>query len=206
MRLGTLFVVSAPSGAGKTSLVRALVERLPQIDLSISHTTRPQRPGEQHGRDYFFISKEAFLTRVEAGGFLEHAEVFGNYYGTAKSAIDERLERGDDVILEIDWQGAQQVRRQLPEACSIFIVPPSRAILEARLRNRGQDSEEVIARRMAQATAELSHFAEYDLLIINDRFDEALEELIAIVRAQRVRREKQQRRHQQLLEQLLAED
>src|SRR5687767_11669880 len=170
MNTGLLFTVSAPSGAGKTSLVKALVQRNPSVRISISHTTRAKRPGEVDAQDYFFVSKGEFMKRVSAGGFLEHAEVFGNYYGTSQQAVDELLKQGYDVILEIDWQGAAQVRRLRPEVVSIFILPPSRAVLEQRLRGRGQDSEAVITQRLAAARGEISHYAESDYLIINDDF------------------------------------
>ncbi len=204
MNTGLLFTVSAPSGAGKTSLVKALVQRNPSVRISISHTTRAKRPGEVDARDYYFVSKDEFMKRVNAGGFLEHAEVYGNYYGTSQQAVNDLLKQGHDVILEIDWQGAAQVRRLRPEAVSIFILPPSREVLEQRLRGRGQDSEEVIARRLAVAREELSHYGESDYLIINEDFDHALAELETVVRGQRLRREYQQSRHIDLIRQLLA--
>ncbi|ROR34137.1 guanylate kinase [Inmirania thermothiophila] len=190
---GTLFVVSAPSGAGKTSLVRALVERTEGLVLSVSHTTRPPRPGEVDGVHYHFVDEAAFLRMVEAGAFLEHAEVFGNRYGTARETVERELRAGRDVLLEIDWQGARQVRAAMPAAVGVFILPPSREELERRLRGRGQDSEEVIARRMAAAEAELSHYAEYDYLVVNDAFAQALDDLSAIVRCHRLRTARQRR-------------
>jgi guanylate kinase len=204
MNTGLLFTVSAPSGAGKTSLVKALVGRIPAARISISHTTRAKRPGEVEGEDYYFVSKDEFMKRVNAGGFLEHAEVYGNYYGTSQQAVEDLLKRGHDVILEIDWQGAAQVRRLRPEAVSIFILPPSRAILEQRLRGRGQDSDAVITRRLAVAREELSHYAESDYLIVNEDFERALQELETVVRGQRLRREYQQPRLVDLIRQLLA--
>lgn len=204
MNTGVLFTVSAPSGAGKTSLVKALVDRNPSVRISISHTTRAKRPGEVEGQDYYFVSKEQFMQRVEAAGFLEHAEVYGNYYGTSQQAVEDLLKQGYDVILEIDWQGAAQVRRLRPEVVSIFILPPSRAVLEQRLRGRGQDSEAVIARRLAVAREELSHYAESDYLIVNEDFERALQELETVVRGQRLRREYQQPRLADLIRQLLA--
>src|SRR5688572_30783571 len=174
MNTGLLYTVSAPSGAGKTSLLKALVERNPSVRISISHTTRAKRPGEVDGRDYYFVTPDEFIKRVNAGGFLEHAEVFGNYYGTSQQAVDELLKQGHDVILEIDWQGAAQIRRLKPEVVSIFILPPSRAVLEQRLRGRGQDTEAVITRRLAAAREEISHYGESDYLIVNEDFQKAL--------------------------------
>lgn len=204
MNTGVLFTVSAPSGAGKTSLVKALVSRNPAVRISISHTTRAKRPGEVEGQDYHFVSKDEFIRRVNAGGFLEHAEVFGNYYGTSQQAVDELLKRGHDVILEIDWQGAAQVRRLRPGVVSVFILPPSREVLEQRLRARGQDSEAVIARRLAAAREEISHYGESDYLIVNDDFERALSELETVIHGQRLRREYQQTRFIELIRQLLA--
>jgi guanylate kinase len=204
MSTGLLFTVSAPSGAGKTSLVKALVQRNPSIRISVSHTTRAKRPGEVDGQDYYFIVKDEFIKRVNAGGFLEHAEVFGNYYGTSQQAVNELLQQGHDVILEIDWQGAAQVRRLRPGVVSVFILPPSRAVLEQRLRARGQDSEDVIARRLAAAREEISHYGESDYLIINEDFERALQELETVVRGQRLRREYQQIRFVDLIRQLLS--
>jgi guanylate kinase len=175
-------VIAAPSGAGKTSLVRALMEREPGLRFSISFTTRKQRPNEAHGRDYFFVSREEFDRMVSAGEFLEHATVFDNSYGTARRQVEESLAAGQDLILEIDWQGAQQIRRALPECHSIFILPPSRAELERRLRGRGTDSEEVIQRRLRDAAGDMGHWREFGFVVVNDDFDRALGELQAIVR------------------------
>jgi guanylate kinase len=184
---GILFVVSAPSGAGKTSLVRALLAEDDGLKLSVSYTTRARREGERDGRDYHFVDPDTFETMVAADEFVEYARVFGNAYGTAAATLRDTLDRGQDLLLEIDWQGARQVRARFPESVSIFVVPPSLASLEERLRGRGQDSEAVIAERMAEARDELSHWAEYQYLIINDRFDQALGELRSIVAAERLR-------------------
>ncbi len=186
MTTGTLYILSAPSGAGKTSLLKALRERDGTLQVSVSHTTRAMRPGEEDGVHYHFVSQEAFLKMVEAGGFLEHAEVFGNYYGTSEAEVRRHLEQGRDTVLEIDWQGARQVRQRFPEAVSIFILPPDPAALHERLSNRGQDSEEIIAGRMRQAVNEMSHYVEFDYLVINEDFQVALDELAAIVIAQRL--------------------
>ncbi len=203
--IGSLFIISAPSGAGKTSLVRALIERDPAVRLSVSHTTRPPRPGERDGVDYHFVDEARFLALVEGGGFLEHAEVFGARYGTSVAEVDPWLERGIDVFLDIDWQGARQVRALRPEAFSVFVLPPSREVLLERLKRRGQDAPEVIARRMAGARAELAHHCEYDFILVNDRFAEALSGLQAIVAAARLSRRVQLRRHAALIAELLAE-
>ncbi len=200
---GTLYIFSAPSGAGKTSLVKALLAETEGIEVSVSHTTRAMRPGEQDGVDYHFISKDEFENLVEADAFLEHAQVFDNFYGTARSSIETRLAAGADVILEIDWQGARQVRAWKSDAVSVFILPPSRQALEARLRGRGQDNEEIIARRMRDAVSESSHYAEFDYLVINDQFELALQDLQAIVRARRLREPVQAQRHAALLAGLL---
>lgn len=204
MAKGNLFVVSAPSGAGKTSLVKRLRAELAGLAVSISHTTRAQRPGEVDGQDYFFVAREVFEDMIGEAAFLEHACVFDNYYGTAQSSVEAALERGEDVILEIDWQGARQVRRLLPESASIFILPPSREALAQRLRGRGQDSEEIIARRMDDAIDEMSHYAEYDYLVVNDDFDTALDELKSIVIAARLRQVRQTDVLSGLLQGLLA--
>jgi len=180
-RRGRLFVIAAPSGAGKTSLVRALMEREPRLRFSVSYTTRPQRPAEQHGRDYFFVDRGEFERMVVAGEFLEHARVFDNYYGTPRRQVEEALAAGRDLILEIDWQGAAQIRRALPECVSIFILPPSRAELERRLRGRGTDAEEVIQRRLRDAASDMTHWREFDHVVINDEFNQALAELAAVV-------------------------
>jgi guanylate kinase len=180
-RRGRLFVVAAPSGAGKTSLVRALMEREPGLRFSISYTTRAQRPNEVHGRDYFFVSREEFDRMVAAGEFLEHATVFDNRYGTARRQVEDSLAAGQDLILEIDWQGARQIRRALPECRSIFILPPSRPELERRLRGRGTDAEEVIQRRLRDAAGDMGHWPEFEFVVVNDDFEQALGELQAIV-------------------------
>lgn len=201
---GVLYIISAPSGAGKTSLVKALVESSPRIAVSVSHATRPKRPGEQNGVHYHFIDISTFEAMVARGEFLEHARVFDNYYGTARSTLLAQLQAGVDVILEIDWQGARQVRERMPGCVSIFILPPSRAVLEQRLRTRAQDSEEIIARRMRDAVAEMSHYSEFDYLVVNDDFSTALEDLKAIFRAQHLRREAQAERLADKLHELLA--
>ncbi|RMG50273.1 MAG: guanylate kinase [Gammaproteobacteria bacterium] len=201
---GTLFIVSAPSGAGKTSLVRALIAQMPDLELSISHTTRPMRPGEADGVDYHFVDAATFEAMVERGEFLEHARVFDNFYGTARSSVESRLAEGRDVILEIDWQGAAQVRARMPESRSIFILPPSLEVLEARLRGRGQDPEEVIQRRMRDARNEMAHYDEFDFVVINDIFEEALGQLRCIVQSDRQRLQRVQARHGALIERLLA--
>lgn len=201
---GTLYIVSAPSGAGKTSLVTALTKDDPKIRVSVSHTTRAMRPGEQHGVNYHFVKHDEFKALIEQGDFLEHAEVFGNFYGTSRSALQQTLEQGYDLILEIDWQGAQQVRKLMPEALSVFILPPSQQALRQRLDNRGQDSEEIIEGRMKEAVSEMVHYNEYDYVIINDEFDVALKELKAVFVANRLLLKRQQQRHQALLEQLIG--
>lgn len=200
---GTLFIVSAPSGAGKTSLVRAVIEQDASYALSISYTTRPSRPGERDGVDYHFVGRDEFVAMLDAGAFLEHAEVFGNYYGTARAEVAAQLERGSDVIVEIDWQGAQQIRRSFPGSVGIFILPPSRAILRERLQARKQDDGNVIERRMQAAADEISHYSEYDFVVINDRFEAALADLRAIMRAARLRLPVQAKRNQDLLLDLL---
>ena len=181
---GKLFVIAAPSGAGKTSLVRALMQRRPALRFSISYTTRQQRPNERDGHDYFFVDKPQFERMVAAGDFLEHARVFDNYYGTSRSQVERILDASQDVLLEIDWQGAQQIRSTLPECRSIFVLPPSRAALEQRLRSRGTDSDEVIARRLRDSLADLSHWSEFDYIVVNDDFERATAELEAIVTGQ----------------------
>jgi guanylate kinase len=178
---GKLFVIAAPSGAGKTSLVRALMERRPALRFSISYTTRVQRPKERHGHDYFFVGKAEFERMAAAGEFLEHARVFDNYYGTSRAQVEQLLDQSQDVLLEIDWQGAQQIRSALPECRSIFVLPPSREALEQRLRGRGTDSDEVIARRLRDSIADLSHWNEFDYIVINDDFGRATADLEAIV-------------------------
>ncbi len=195
---GSLFIVAAPSGAGKSSLVNALLAQEPTITLSISTTTRAPRPGEMHGKEYFFTSEEEFLKRERDGEFLEWARVHGNCYGTSRTFIDGQLRAGHDVLLEIDWQGAQQVRRQFASAVGVFILPPSIAVLEERLRKRGQDSDEVIARRVQAAAGEIAHAPEFDYVIINENFESALSQLVAITRAARCRYRQQAARHDPL--------
>lgn len=201
---GTLYIVSAPSGAGKTSLVKALLDAQPQVRVSVSHTTRPMRPGEVDGVNYHFVSREEFLERLAHGEFLEHAEVFGNLYGTSQRWLEQTLSEGYDLILEIDWQGAQQVRRLMPQAKSIFILPPTQEALRQRLTNRGQDSDDVIEKRMREAVSEMTHYVEYDYLVINDDFAHALIDLQAIFRANQLLQAPQQQRFRGLLEELLA--
>jgi guanylate kinase len=196
--------VSAPSGAGKTSLIKALMEQDQRVEVSVSHTTRPQRPGEVEGVNYFFISTEAFHEMREAGAFFESAEVFGHFYGTSLTQLEARLSDGADVILEIDWQGAQQVRRLLPDSAWLFILPPSLEALKSRLQTRGQDAEDTIDLRMRAARDEMSHWDEADYLIINDQFDVALEALQALVRSLRLRTGQQQSALQDLIEDLLT--
>jgi len=180
-RAARLWVISAPSGAGKTSLVKALLAARANLAVSVSHTTRRQRPNEVEGRDYHFVDIPRFEQMVAAGAFLEHARVFDNYYGTGRAQLEARLAAGQDVLLEIDWQGARQVRAALPSCTTIFILPPSRGALEQRLKGRGTDSPEVIARRLADAVADMSHWHEFDYVVVNDRFDQAVAELLAIL-------------------------
>ncbi len=201
---GTLFIISAPSGAGKTSLVKALLQQDTNVLVSVSHTTRSPRPGEIEGRDYNFVSHEAFDEMIGLGQFLEYADVFGNKYGTSQAWVKDRLADGVDVILEIDWQGAQQVRRLMRGAVSVFILPPGRQALEQRLKGRGQDDESVIALRMSKAVDEMSHYPEFDYVIINDDFDQALEELHSLFIARRLRQDAQQIKHAALLSELLS--
>jgi guanylate kinase len=181
MFLGQLFIISAPSGAGKTSVVKRLIKGLRNLRVSISHTTREKRPGESEGKDYFFVSVEQFKALLSNDGFIEHAQVFDNFYGTSKNHLEHLLSQGIDVILEIDWQGAQQVRQTVPESLSIFILPPSRAILEQRLQDRGQDSDDVIARRMQSAASEMSHYDEYDFIVVNDDLEQTTEAVMALI-------------------------
>jgi guanylate kinase len=201
---GTLFIVAAPSGAGKSTLVNALLEREPAISLSVSHTTRPPRAGEEFGRHYYFVERAAFEREIAEGVFLEHAEVHGNLYGTSLTKVQQLLAQGRDVLLEIDWQGAVQIRRAKPDCVSVFILPPSRAELERRLRGRGSDSAEVIARRLHNSREEISHAREFDYIIVNDGFDDALADLQAIVHAVRQRSALQWQRHEALITELLA--
>lgn len=203
MSKGTLYIISAPSGAGKTSLVRKLVTSMSDLMVSVSHTTRTMRPGETDGTDYHFVDEKEFLSMVEHSAFLEHARVFDNYYGTSQQHVEQLLLQGKDVILEIDWQGARQVRRLIQESQSIFILPPSCEALKQRLQNRGQDDEAIINRRMQDAINEMSHYAEFDFLVVNDDFDQALEELRCILMANRLRQLRQERSLETLLIDLL---
>ena len=196
---GDLFVVVAPSGAGKTSLVAELLEREPRIKLSISYTTRAPREGEAHGREYHFVARDAFEGMIASGDFLEHANVYGNYYGTSRKWIEKELAGDNDVLLEIDWQGARQVRALFPRMVGIFILPPSLSELKRRLEARGKDSAEVIARRLAGARDEVSHVLEFEYIIVNETFDAAVSDLQAVVRASRVARERQSARLASLL-------
>ncbi len=202
--LGTLYIVSAPSGAGKTSMVKALLDRVEYLSVSVSHTTRALRTGEENGVDYHFVMPQIFEDMVKEQDFLEYAEVFGNYYGTARSGVNRLLGEGTDVLLEIDWQGARQVRAAAPDNISIFILPPSRDALEQRLQGRGQDDAQVIENRMARAVDEMSHYQEYDYVVINDDFEAAVQDLWAIVKARRLRRTVVQRYDRALIESLLA--
>lgn len=199
---GNVYLVCAPSGAGKTTLVRALLERDPNVRLSVSHTTRPARPGEHDGHDYHFVSREAFLAMAERGEFLESAEVHGNLYGTSEKWVRTQLHAGNDIVLEIDWQGARQVRGLVPEAIGIFILPPSLEVLQQRLRDRRQDSPAVIERRLEAARGEISHLEEFDYAIINRHFDDAAEDLASIVRSARLRLSPQLSRHRDLINSL----
>lgn len=205
MSQGTLFVVSAPSGAGKTSLVRELIESLDGLQVSVSHTTRARREGEVNGVNYHFTDLASFEAMIKQGDFFEYAQVFDNYYGTSRPAVQALLEAGQDVILEIDWQGARQVREQVKEAVMIFIMPPSRHELEHRLASRGTDEHAIIARRMEDAVSEMSHYDEYDYLVINDDFTTALEELRALVISQRLRLASMRYRYAPLLATLLSQ-
>ncbi|HUV98579.1 MAG TPA: guanylate kinase [Gallionella sp.] len=199
---GNLFIISAPSGAGKTSLVQSLLSHDPHIDLSVSYTTRDPRNGEQNGKDYHFVSRETFLGMAKRGEFLESAEVYGNLYGTSQTWISQEIAKGRDILLEIDWQGAAQVRRLFPDCISIFILPPSKAALEQRLKGRGKDSDEVIAKRMAAVREDVSHVAEFNYVIINNNLDDALREFAAVVLSARLRCSRQLSRHQDLINQL----
>ena len=200
---GQLYIVSAPSGAGKTSLLNELCKQLKHLTISVSHTTRAPRPSEVDGEHYHFVSLETFKEEIEQNLFLEYAQVFDNYYGTSKTAVDTLLTARKDVILEIDWQGARQVRERADSVISIFILPPSQASLEERLRNRQQDSEEIIQRRMRDARNEIAHYSEYDYVIINDNFEDALADLVAIFRSERLRLKRQLQHHAELLAELV---
>lgn len=202
MVAGNLFIISAPSGAGKTSLIKALIAEDANLKLSISHTTRKPRPGEQHGVDYFFVDEPTFLLMLEEAQFLESAHVHGARYGTSQCAVDAALKAGHDVILEIDWQGAQQVRRLYPQAVSIFVLPPSIETLEQRLNSRGQDSQDTISRRVAAAREEMRHVGEFDYVTINHYFEEALQDIRAVVRARRLEIAKQLQRYSALIDTL----
>ena len=203
---GTLYIVAAPSGAGKTSLVNALLEREPSISLSVSYTSRLPRPGEVDGRHYHFVSREVFERMAAAGQFYEYANVHGDYKGTARTAVEPLLSQGRDVLLEIDWQGARQVRTACPGSVSVFILPPSRAELERRLRSRASDDAAAIARRLADSRVEISHAEDFDFIVVNDQFADALADLRAIVSCQRLRREAQLARHASLVADLLKAD
>ncbi len=199
---GTLYVISAPSGAGKTSLVGEMIRSDPRLGVSISHTTRPMRPGEQDGVNYHFVAREEFEAMIRRGEFLEHANVFGNYYGTSQVWVEQTLAQGQDVILEIDWQGAAQVRRLMPQCVSVFIVPPSAEALRERLVGRGTDAPDVVERRLREATEECRHALEFDYLVVNDDFDVALYQLMSVITAQRLRIGQQERRYAGLLSSL----
>jgi guanylate kinase len=209
--LGNLFILAAPSGAGKSSLIKALLEKHPSTDehnnamqVSVSHTTRAPRTGEVDGVHYHFVDRIQFESLIEQGAFFEHAEVFGHYYGTSKVVIEKTLRQGIDVFLDIDWQGARQVKAQIPDTATIFVAPPSKEELKRRLTERGQDSAEIIEQRMTKAVSEISHYHEFDFIVVNDDFTAALSELDAIVTTRRLRKEKQIIRHQQLFDNLLG--
>ncbi len=203
MSKGTLYIISAPSGAGKTSLIKQLLATHNDIFVSVSHTTRAKRDGEVDGKDYHFVEQDAFLSMANSSAFLEFAKVFDNYYGTSQQHVEQQLLQGHDVILEIDWQGARQVRKQFQDSLSIFIIPPSTRALKERLNNRGQDNEEVISRRMQEAVNEMSHYAEFDYIIVNDDFDTALEQLASIFKANGLRQLQQEQKLETLLIDLL---
>ena len=205
MMQGTLYIVAAPSGAGKSSIVNAVLKQVDKVALSISYTSRPARPGERHTQHYHFISKAQFEQMITDRQFFEYALVHGDYKGTARDSVMPLLEKGLDVLLEIDWQGARQVRQQIPEAKSIFILPPSKKALEMRMRSRGQDTEQVIAQRLDAAREEIKHFDEFDYVVINENFDQAVQEVTAIFSAQRLQTVQQQIRHKALIEQLLTD-
>ena len=200
---GTLFIVAAPSGAGKSSIVNACLARDPNIALSISFTSRAPRPGERHAQHYNFVSAGEFQRMIDAGDFFEHALVHGDLKGTARQSVEPQLAEGRDVLLEIDWQGARQVREKVQDAVGIFILPPSREALEERMRKRGQDSDDVIARRLAAAREEMSHYGEFDYVIVNEVFDTAVAEMCSIFTASRLRRDAQMQRHAAMIEGLL---
>lgn len=202
MQTGNIFIVAAPSGAGKTTLVSALLAADSNVRLSVSYTTRAPREGERHGTDYHFVSREEFVAMIGRGEFLEHAEVYGNFYGTSERWIREQLAKGQDILLEIDWQGAQQVRKLFPQAISVFVLPPSLETLERRLRGRAKDSEDAIQRRMQSAQEEIRHVDEYDYVIVNEYIDEAVRDIISLVRAARLRIGSQMERHTTLIAEL----
>jgi guanylate kinase len=202
---GTLYIVAAPSGAGKSSIVNATLARDPRISLSISFTSRAARPGERHAQHYHFVSADQFQSMIDAGDFFEYARVHGDWKGSARQSVEPQLAAGQDVLLEIDWQGARQVREKVPDAVSVFILPPSRDALEQRMRKRGQDTEDVIAQRLSAAREEMSHYGEFDYVIVNEVFDTAVDEMCAIFTASRLRREQQQAEHGALIDALLAD-
>ena len=204
MNTGTLYIISAPSGAGKTSMISKLLESLSDAEMAVSHTTRQAREGEVDGKHYHFVTKDKFLDGVMQHEFLENAEVFGNYYGTSKKSVEGILKKGIDVILEIDWQGAEQVRGLMPDALSIFILPPSKTELERRLRGRGTDSDDVIAKRLGQSCADITHYDEFDYVVINDNFDESVKQLESIFHANRATLEKHIQKNQALIDELTA--
>jgi len=201
--MANLFIIAAPSGCGKTSLVKALIEKVDNLCVSVSHTTRTARPGEEHGKNYFFVSKEVFDDINNNDGFIESAQVFDNYYGSAKQTVKDLLKQDQDVILEIDWQGAKQVKKSFTDAIGIFILPPSISALKERLTDRGQDDQSIIDRRMQDSVSEMQHFNEFDYLVINDNFNIALNDLTNIVYAQRLSLIQQTQQHQDLLKQLI---
>ncbi len=201
--MANLFIVAAPSGCGKTSLVKALIEKTENLCVSVSHTTRTARPGEEHGKNYFFVSQQEFDQINQDDGFIESAQVFDNYYGSAKQTVKDLLDSGTDVILEIDWQGARQVKATFDDAIGIFILPPSEAALRERLTERGQDDKTIVDRRMQDAVSEMQHYNEFDYLVINDDFEVALEDLSQIIHAQRLQRSQQVLNHQSLLNSLI---